>query len=1113
MPTKLSRYCEGIMEAAWLAAVLVVPIFFNIYSSRIFEPDKIALLRSLALIILASWLVKIIEVGRMQWESLKATGSPWKSFLKTPMVAPVLALLLVYIIATIFSITPEISLWGSYQRLQGTYTTFSYLIIFGAIVGNMRQRSQVDRLITVIIIGSLPVSLYGVLQRYRLDTVPWGGDTVQRIAANLGNSIFVAAYLIMVFPLTLARIVEKFRIILKVTESVFIPMILATAYVFIAALQVIAIYFSGSRGPALGWMASLFVFFLLLSLFWRRRWLTIGMVAVTVTGAITLFIFNLEGGPLERLRSSPVVGRFGTLLDSESASALVRQYIWEGVTSLVSSHEPLKFPDGSGDRFNIIRPLIGYGPESMYVAYNQFYIPDLGKVERRNASPDRSHNETWDSVVITGAVGLVAYFIVFAMVFYYGFKWLGLIIDQKSKYLFFGLYLGSGLSGALIFSVWRGSEYLGLGLPFGVTIGLIVYIVLIAFSNNFEMPKNEGQAARFLIVLGVISSILAYFIESNFGISIAVTRTYFWTYTSVMVVVGYYLPRLGEYGFTNGVDANVQNPDLDTSRILQNSMSQPVRSVMPSVGGRTIDGESKKRRRDEKQGKMRANETRQNRTSGLMNWQIQSLVGAGLLAIIMVTLGFNYISNEARSTSAFSIIGELISSRYFGILLLLVSTWIIASVVISSESMINETSKGQTRGLFLRIINILGLSGILTIIYYLWHAGHLANLASASVNSIEDLIIEVQHYENLLTNFYFYLFLLVFALAIFIPYSNIPVIPSEKVVRQPTKFASSWISVVAMGLFTMGAMYFASTSNLRVIQADIAFKIGDSFAQPGSWGVATRIYDHAIDLAPSEDYYYLFLGRANLEEGKTIQDSLARDQYILDAKDNLLKAQSINPLNTDHTANLARLYSMWASYTSDETSKTDRAEAASGYFENSVTLSPNNARLWSEWALHELTNNSNIDKARDLLATALEKDPEYDWAYALLGDFSLRSALQTQDPVELSRLLSDAAENYEQALKFINPFDQQNRISYLLSLGSIYSQLGKPDQAINVYTQAIEFAPTNPDAWQIEQAIAQEFLVLNDKSNAVLHLQKALQTSPEDQKERLQQMIDQIGGI
>jgi hypothetical protein len=67
----------------------------------------------------------------------------------------------------------------------------------------------------------------------------------------MGNSIFVAAYLIMVAPLTVARIVEKFRAILRDSERVAESMIQATIYVFIAVLQVIAIYMSGSRGPAI----------------------------------------------------------------------------------------------------------------------------------------------------------------------------------------------------------------------------------------------------------------------------------------------------------------------------------------------------------------------------------------------------------------------------------------------------------------------------------------------------------------------------------------------------------------------------------------------------------------------------------------------------------------------------------------------------------------------------------------------------------------------------------------------------------------------------------------------------------------------------------------------
>ena len=38
---------------------------------------------------------------------------------------------------------------------------------------------------------------------------------------------------------------------------------------------------------------------------------------------------------------------------------------------------------------------------------NRFYPPDLAHVEARNASPDRSHNETFDSLAITGLLGFL----------------------------------------------------------------------------------------------------------------------------------------------------------------------------------------------------------------------------------------------------------------------------------------------------------------------------------------------------------------------------------------------------------------------------------------------------------------------------------------------------------------------------------------------------------------------------------------------------------------------------------------------------------------------------------------------------------------------------------
>jgi len=315
------------------------------------EPDKIVLLRFRAFISLTAWIIKISEERGINWARLTKGATKWETLKHTPMLLPVIALMVVYGLATIFSVTPRVSLWGSYQRLQGAYTTLSYVVVFAAIAVNLRRREQIDHLLTAIILASLPVSLYGVLQRYRIDPVPWGGDVSVRITANMGNSIFVAAYYIMGFPRTMGRSIESFLSVLTEEGNLLANFARATVYVFIASLQVIALLFSGSRGPLLGWLAGLFFLFLVLSLLWRKRWLTISVVATATLLGVFLVLFNIPGGPLESLRTLPGIGRLGHLVDEESKTSRVRTLIWQGAAQLVLPHQPLEYPDGHMDHF------------------------------------------------------------------------------------------------------------------------------------------------------------------------------------------------------------------------------------------------------------------------------------------------------------------------------------------------------------------------------------------------------------------------------------------------------------------------------------------------------------------------------------------------------------------------------------------------------------------------------------------------------------------------------------------------------------------------------------------------------------------------------------------
>ena len=1092
MPTKLGRFCLGVMEAVWLAAVSVVPIFFNIYSSRIFEPDKITILRSLALLSLAAWAIKLVDEGGTSWKAQTNDASLIKYLWNYPLVAPVIGLVIIYSISTIFSVTPSISFFGSYQRLQGTYTTFSYLIIFFSIIANLRTRQQINRLITTVILASLPVSLYGLLQRFNIDPIPWGGNVSRRIASNMGNSIFVAAYLIMVFPLTIGRIVEAFKAILTENDDTKATginslkhIIRATIYVFIAALQLIAIYMSGSRGPLLGLMAGIYFMMLLLSIYWRKRWLTFTVVGLALVGAVFLAVLNMNNGPLDALKKSPAIGRFGNLLNPESNSALVRQYIWEGTVKLVGIHDPLIYPDGSLDIFNILRPLIGYGPESMYVAYNQYYQPELGQVEKRNASPDRAHNETWDSIVITGISGLLVYLSVFSAIFYYGLIWQGLINNKRDKYFFFICLIGGGIAGTIALIITKGIEYLGVGLPFGMIIGVVVYLTIYALFLTSQTAENNQNNPYPVLLIVLFAAIVGHFVEINFGIAIVATRTLFWTYAGVTLVIGFIIPKM------NQVDPQVL-PIVSANEIKNNP-----------AGRKKTKGVIRAHRKTDR--------SKRPIIGDQPDWVRNGFVGAIIVGIIIATLGFDYVTNSNHSKSFVAIVINSLTrldnkdnAVSLGVLALIIITWIVGTLLFAAET--DEHQEMQT---WLKTLGLMTVVSLVTgVFFWILHAISLATLASFTPTNQNDVITQVNSIGTLLTKYYLYIFLVIILLAF--------ILPDEWPVRS---ISSAYLGVILTPIALISIFVLTNISNLQVIHADITFKMAEPFTKSGQWQAATFLYKRALELTPKEDHYYLFLGRSYLEQAKITDTTTDQDNLVLQAEKDLKVAQSINPLNTDHTANLARLYSWWAQKATTTSARADRAQRASDYYATSIVLSPNNSTLWDEWAVLFMQVIGQSQQALERLQHALQLDARYSFTQGLLGDYYLKVANSLSDTTAKRQALLSAAEYYRTAANVAKYTDSTSKSSYLVSLSNVYIALASINsenidreqlqQAIDVLLESIRAGLSKSDLWKVQEALAKLYYQLGDKANAQYYASQALVGAPTAATSRIQDLITQ----
>ncbi len=1079
MQSKLSRYCEGIVEAAWLSAVIVIPIYFNIYSNRIFEPDKVAVFRSLALLALSAWFIKVIDDGGVKRTDLGNRSFWFKTIWKIPMLVPVLVMALVYVIATIFSISPGVSLWGSYQRLQGTYTPFSYIVFFALVAGNLRKWTQVERLITAIIIASLPVAFYGLLQRYGLDPIPWAGNTTDRVAANMGNSIFVAAYLIMVVPLTMGRLVRAVRN-LKVDESRrWLYSIKIIIYVFIAALQLITIFLSQSRGPVIGLLAGGYLMALLLALNTKKLWVRVTVIGVAIIGGGLLVSFNLESGPFENLRTLPWIGRFGMLLDPESTTALTRKYIWQGAADLVSVHPPVQFPDGETDSNNIIRPLIGYGPESMYVAYNQFYPPDLGRVEKRNASPDRSHNETWDAMVTTGFLGLVAYLLIFGAVFFYAIKWLGLVERKRNTYLMVLLMGVGGVCGAVGFSQWRGIEYAGIGLPFGIMIALLLYISIIGVLSR-DGKKLHTCQNRNLILIMLVSAFLAHFIEINFGIAIVATRMLFWIYAGMLLVVGHILPA---------------GDDPITSDLAPKNVNEPDKSSVKRIGPRKRDS------------RLRHNYHSQQKPLWLNEMFTEGL----FMGMILVTLGNNYITNTNQSVSvstilinSFTRIPRLENAISAGIFVLLVITLLVGVTLFSLEnSRINDEEVLKV------CLGTFGIALGAGIIYAVIYAGRLAAIARLLPQNQYDVLAQTQEFGELITGYYFWIAAIIMLSAFFL------------VDRMKGKMKLGHaLAITAAPVFLVLSVFLIQMTNLRVVKADMVFKVAEPFVKSNQWKMATLLYQRALELAPMEDHYYLYLGRSYLEQAKSAQSLEERDSLIMKAESDLKVAQAINPLNTDHTANLARLYNWWATRAPDADTMHKRGEIASGYFATAANLSPNNMAIWGEWAILNIQVLNQPQKAHDLLAHAIAIDPEYSFTQGLMGDYYSLMAESANNIPDKRLALEQAASYYQAAVQVHNRRDTSLKSTYLRYLANTYIELAgvSEDEESNVYhweaikvlEEALNSDLANSDLWRVQETLAGLYATLGQKQIALMYANTALENATEGESARIQALINSL---
>jgi O-antigen ligase len=431
----LTQWSARAAEWGWLTAAVAVPLVLNPWGGNAFELPKAALLRALLILTGLATVVRAVE-------SIDGSDRPPRHWVLNPLPWTAVILGLALTLATLFSVNPRASFWGSYERQQGLITLWAYLGLFLLTATGLRTRPQAERLWLALVWGSVPVVAYGLLQATDFDPLGWRTDAASAVLSTVGRANFLGSYLVLVIPLTMGRMLLSRR---------------RWPYGALLGAQSLCLAVTQARGAWAGLGAGMVLFGLGWSRITRK-----GKVGVaTLAGAVLLVgvvvFLNWSSGPLNYLKDIAGLDRVATMIRTDEGSTAARLTIWRTALPLISE-----------------RPSLGYGPETMWTVFARVFPPQLVYYQGRDVTVDRAHNVWLDLGMSAGAAGVVAFS---ALLGVFGWRvWRGMRYGSKHWEQVAWVSLGAGVAGHLVdlqfgFDLTASATILWLTLALGAALG------------------------------------------------------------------------------------------------------------------------------------------------------------------------------------------------------------------------------------------------------------------------------------------------------------------------------------------------------------------------------------------------------------------------------------------------------------------------------------------------------------------------------------------------------------------------------------------------------------------------------------------------------------------
>ncbi len=376
---------EKIIRLSYYTLFTVTPLLVCPWTHELFEFPKMMFVYTITVLVFTAYLIKNI----INFESFpQMLNDKWQMINSVPLAFSILFYLFTFVLSTTFSVHPYTSIFGYYGRFHGgLLSIISYVFLSFVYITDFKGEKN-GPLVTsyhLLVVGFL-VSGYGILQHFGIDTHYWLQDSSARVFSTLGQPNWLAAWLVMLLPLSWFFYLSSKKFWLSAVGWL------------LSAVFFASFWFTYSLSGLLGGLVALLVFAALMP---KRFFFRIKLRSCLLVTSYLLVVVTFPGlinRRVQELKKQLMVLPQVYAAESRRGSGdtvKIRLIVWRGALDVWKSTPK--------------NMLLGTGPETFAYVFLPQRPQGLNQTSEWDFLYNKAHNEYVDILVEQGLLGLTAY--------------------------------------------------------------------------------------------------------------------------------------------------------------------------------------------------------------------------------------------------------------------------------------------------------------------------------------------------------------------------------------------------------------------------------------------------------------------------------------------------------------------------------------------------------------------------------------------------------------------------------------------------------------------------------------------------------------------------------